>query len=70
MCTYRTVKLFVKEKLQVDRHGSHKESVALVFWKLNLAAMHEWGEWLHNHFQCILGLREGGRPSHGRIQSG
>ena len=30
----------------------------MAFWKLNLAAIHEQGEW-HIHFQCILGLREG-----------
>ena len=35
------VKSFVKEKLQVHRHGSHKESVALAFQKLNLAVIHE-----------------------------
>ena len=34
------------------------QSVALAFQKLNLAAIHEQGEW-HIHFQCILGLREG-----------
>ena len=34
------------------------KSVALAFWKLNLAVIHEKGEW-HNHFLCILGLREG-----------
>ena len=34
------------------------QSVALAFWKLNLATIHEHGEW-HIHFQCILGLREG-----------
>ena len=49
----------MKEKLQVQRYGSHKELVALAFQKINLAAIHEWGEWLHNHFQHVLGLREG-----------
>ena len=33
--------------------------MALAFQKLNLAAIHEQGEWPHNHSQCILGLREG-----------
>ena len=36
-----TIKFFMEEKLQVHRYGSHKESVVLVFWKLNLAAIHE-----------------------------
>ena len=54
-----TVKCFMKEKLQVHRYGSHKESLALAFWKLNLAAIHKWEEWLHNHFQHVLGFREG-----------
>ena len=49
----------MKEKLQVHRYGSYKESVALAFQKLNLAAIHEQGEWPHNHSHCILGLREG-----------
>ena len=31
--------------------------MALAFWKLNLAAIHELGKW-HIHFQHILGLRE------------
>ena len=34
------------------------QSLALAFWKLNLAAIHEQEEW-HIHFQYILGLREG-----------
>ena len=34
------------------------QSVALAFWKLNLADIHEKGEW-HIHFQCVVGLREG-----------
>ena len=49
----------MKEELQVHRYGGHKGSVALVIWKLNLAAIHEQGEWLHIHSQCILALREG-----------
>ena len=32
--------------------------MALAFWKLNLAAIHEQGE-RHIYFQHILGLREG-----------
>ena len=52
----------MKEKLQVHWQGCCKESVVLAFWKLNLAAIHEWGKWMHNHFQCLLGLREGRRP--------
>ena len=43
------------------------QPLALVFQKLNLAAIHERGKWLHNHFQCVLGLIEGRRPSCGRI---
>ena len=49
----------MKEKLQVHSYGCHKESVALAFQKLNLAAIHEQGEWPHNHSQCVQGLREG-----------
>ena len=45
--------------MQVHRYGSHKESVALAFLKLKVAAIHEQEEWPHNHSQCILGLREG-----------
>ena len=36
--------------------GIRSQSVALAFWKLYLAAIHEQGEW-HIHFQCVLGLR-------------
>ena len=52
-------KVFNKEKLQVHKYKGHKEPVSgSNFLELNLAAIHEQGEW-HIHFQCILGLREG-----------
>ena len=54
-----TGKFFSKEKLQFHRYKGHKESVALAFQKLNLAAIHEEGEW-HIHFQYVLRLSEGG----------
>ena len=43
------------------------QPLALAFQKLNLAAIHERGKWSNNHFPCVLGLREGRRPSCGRI---
>ena len=48
----RTVKFFCEGKMAHRFMGmeAHKESVALAFQKLNLAAIHEWGEWTNNHF--------------------
>ena len=41
--------------------------LTLAYQKLNLAAIHEWGKWPNNHFQFDPGLREGRRPSCGRV---
>ena len=38
----------------------HNELILLAFHLLNLVTIHEQGKWLH-HFQCILGMREGGK---------
>ena len=60
MCTSGTVcKIFHRKNCRFTGiMVVRSQSVALAFWKLNLAAIHEQGEW-HIHSQHILGLREG-----------